>query len=120
MWYEGDDSLGYATSPNGIVWTKHPANPVLAPGAAGAWDEEMVALPFVASVDSLVMYYGGFDGASFQTAYAGTVSSLVPTFLRSYAAAWRGSGIEISWTLAEAGTDIRFFILRSEPSGSRY
>jgi hypothetical protein len=125
MWYtgwntSGDFRIGYATSPNGIIWTKHPANPVLAPGTSGAWDDELVGLPFVASVDSLVMYYGGFDGASFQTGYAGTVSSLVPTFLRSYEAAWRGSGIEISWTLAEAGADMRFCILRGEPSGSRY
>lgn len=125
MWYTGwntagDYRIGYATSPNGIIWTKYAGNPVLAPGTSGAWDDELVALPFVASVDSLVMYYGGFYGASFRTGYAGTVSSLVPTLLRSYAAAWNGSGIEISWTLSEAGTDIRSFILRSEPSGSRY
>ena len=28
MWYAGS-KVGYATSPDGIVWTKHPANPVI-------------------------------------------------------------------------------------------
>jgi hypothetical protein len=125
MWYTGSNTagdycIGYATSPNGVVWTKSPANPVLAPGGSGAWDDEMVALPFVANVDSLVMYYGGFDGTSFRTGYAGTVSSLVSTLLLRYAAAWRGSGIEISWTLSEAGAGLRFAIMRSDPRDSRY
>jgi hypothetical protein len=98
---------------------------VLSPGAPGAWDDSMVGLPFVTSVDSLVMYYGGSDGASFQTGYAGTVSSLVPTLARSHAAAWRGSGVEISWTLSQAGTNMRFSILRGEvppdePANTRY
>lgn len=36
MWYEGSDGdvrqLGYATSGDGVNWTKHPGNPVLAAG----------------------------------------------------------------------------------------
>jgi predicted GH43/DUF377 family glycosyl hydrolase/tetratricopeptide (TPR) repeat protein len=39
MWYEGSDGrvrqLGYATSPDGIVWTKYADNPVLRTGAGG-------------------------------------------------------------------------------------
>lgn len=37
MWYESGEprQLGYATSPNGVAWTKHPANPVLRPGPDG-------------------------------------------------------------------------------------
>jgi predicted GH43/DUF377 family glycosyl hydrolase len=43
MWYTGKDNdgnygLGYATSSNGIVWTKYSGNPVLTPGASGTWD----------------------------------------------------------------------------------
>jgi len=125
MWYTGwntigDFRIGYATSPNGIIWTKDPANPVLSPGALGAWDDELVGLPVVMNVDSLVMYYAGYDGSSFQTGYAGTVSSLVPTLLQSYTAAGRGSGVEISWTLSEAGADMRFSVLRSRSPFSRY
>lgn len=37
MWYESGEprQLGYATSPNGVTWAKHPANPVLQPGPDG-------------------------------------------------------------------------------------
>jgi len=43
MWYSGGRSttvedIGYATSPDGVTWTKHPGNPVLVRGPAGAWD----------------------------------------------------------------------------------
>jgi predicted GH43/DUF377 family glycosyl hydrolase len=42
MWYMGYDGLagriGLATSVDGVSWTKHPSNPVLAPGAPGSWD----------------------------------------------------------------------------------
>ncbi len=43
MWYAGYDGwywrIGYATSPDGINWTKHPGNPVLSEGAEESWDE---------------------------------------------------------------------------------
>jgi predicted GH43/DUF377 family glycosyl hydrolase len=43
MWYEGSDGtvrqLGYATSPDGISWTKDENNPVLAAGP-GAYDQQ--------------------------------------------------------------------------------
>ncbi len=43
LWYTGHDAaggrrVGHATSPDGMVWTKDPANPVLQPGPEGAWD----------------------------------------------------------------------------------
>jgi predicted GH43/DUF377 family glycosyl hydrolase len=50
MWYEGRDSgtpgihrFGYATSPDGIHWTKYGANPVLVPGGNGGWDDCNIA-----------------------------------------------------------------------------
>ncbi len=45
MWYTGVtesgpwSSLGYATSYDGIYWTKHPGNPVMVPGGNGGWDD---------------------------------------------------------------------------------
>jgi predicted GH43/DUF377 family glycosyl hydrolase len=43
MWYESGQprQLGYATSPNGVTWTKHPANPILQPGPDG-FDQDFV------------------------------------------------------------------------------
>ena len=43
MWYVGTDGaiaprIGYATSPDGLKWTKY-QNPVLSRGGAGDWDE---------------------------------------------------------------------------------
>jgi predicted GH43/DUF377 family glycosyl hydrolase len=43
MWYTGGDGevgrVGYATSPDGSTWTKHPGNPVMDVGASGAFDD---------------------------------------------------------------------------------
>lgn len=43
MWYTGRSAssivqTGYATSTDGVNWSKHPDNPVLSPGAPGEWD----------------------------------------------------------------------------------
>ncbi len=47
MWYSGQDPdnvfrVGYATSTDGIHWTKYAGNPVLDVGEAGVWDSEVV------------------------------------------------------------------------------
>ena len=47
MWYSGEGvdgkfRLGYATSADGINWSKYVSNPVLDVGAVGAWDSDMV------------------------------------------------------------------------------
>ncbi len=64
MWYLGRsggvDRIGTATSPDGVTWTKHEGNPVLLPGAAGAWDAEGVGGPSVL-----------FDGATYRMWYTG-------------------------------------------------
>jgi hypothetical protein len=40
MWYHSDSKIGYATSPDGIHWTKSASNPVLSLG----WDGASVGL----------------------------------------------------------------------------
>jgi predicted GH43/DUF377 family glycosyl hydrolase len=47
MWYSGGEqyepnALGYATSSDGLHWTKHPANPVLTPDPHCDWEKERV------------------------------------------------------------------------------
>ena len=43
MLYRGYDGtnhrIGFATSSDGFIWTKHPANPVLQAGPTGGWDQ---------------------------------------------------------------------------------
>ncbi len=51
MWYSGGGlfnwDIGYATSPDGLTWTRYEGNPVLTRGEPGSWDEEFVAFPTV-------------------------------------------------------------------------
>jgi len=57
--------IGIAYSPDGIVWSKDPDNPIIDVGPVGAWDDTFVdhsALLLVGS--SLKMWYSGFDGTN--------------------------------------------------------
>jgi len=46
MWYSGGDGdvmrAGYATSPDGTTWAKHPGNPVIDVGPSGSFDDDGV------------------------------------------------------------------------------
>jgi hypothetical protein len=66
MWYGGQDyqyspeRIGYATSFDGISWTKYSANPVLVPGGNGGWDDKHVTEQFVTKEGATYkMYYTG-------------------------------------------------------------
>ena len=67
MWYHGGNNagprqIGYATSSDGITWTRgNSNNPVLTNGTAGAWDESSVADAAVvrmSSTDYRMWYLG--------------------------------------------------------------
>jgi beta-1,2-mannobiose phosphorylase / 1,2-beta-oligomannan phosphorylase len=66
MWYLALSSgpyatVCYATSPDGIVWTKHFNNPVLSP-TPGTWDQAFVGVGSVLKEDGVYkMYYTGFE-----------------------------------------------------------
>jgi hypothetical protein len=71
MWYTGDNNssatrgmtICHATSPDRIVWTKDPNNPVLDLGPSGAWDERWISTPDVVFDGSIYhMVYSGWDG----------------------------------------------------------
>ncbi len=68
MWYTGYSStdtvfqIGYATSPDGITWTKHSSNPVLNAGASGTWDDDGVgAATVIKDGTNYKMWYEGSD-----------------------------------------------------------
>ncbi|NOX60689.1 MAG: hypothetical protein GXP42_01875 [Chloroflexi bacterium] len=42
MWYSSNGQIGYATSPDGVAWTKSENNPVLTPGDPGQGGEPVV------------------------------------------------------------------------------
>ena len=51
MWYSGGSymnwRIGYATSEEGLSWTRSPWNPVLDSGESGTWDSKQVSFPYV-------------------------------------------------------------------------
>ncbi len=82
MWYTAGDGtdedvkyfrIGYATSPNGINWTKYENNPVLDLGAEGSWDNLNVAVSaviFDTTQNIYKLWYGGMDSIYFRVGYA--------------------------------------------------
>ncbi|UCG68184.1 MAG: hypothetical protein JSV09_10200 [Thermoplasmata archaeon] len=105
MWYSGDDGLiiniGYATSPDGITWTKYPSNPVLTIGISGSWDDYSVWQPTVV-FDGLTfhMWYLGTDGSTNRIGYATSPDGIVwtknpanPVFVQGTPGSWDGNGI---------------------------
>jgi predicted GH43/DUF377 family glycosyl hydrolase len=66
MWYSGGEqnepnAIGYATSAEGLHWTKHPANPVFTPDPKLDWEKHKVTACQVERVgDWYVMFYIGF------------------------------------------------------------
>ncbi len=67
MWYSGGDqyepdAIGHATSPDGLHWTKHAANPIFAADPASAWERHKVTACQVVRHDGwYLMFYIGFE-----------------------------------------------------------
>ncbi|MHA2265083.1 MAG: hypothetical protein ACXAEN_22040, partial [Candidatus Thorarchaeota archaeon] len=64
MWYSGNDGanchshIGYASSSDGISWTKDTGNPVLDHGNPGYWDDRGIEVSHVEKIGGLyVMFY---------------------------------------------------------------
>jgi hypothetical protein len=79
MWYvggsEGIVGIGYATSSNGVAWTKYP-NPVLMPGQKGSWDDAQVGLGSVVWNGTMfLMWYMGGGFVNFQDGAFGLATS---------------------------------------------
>ena len=66
MWYSGGgqvepDAIGYATSPDGLAWARHAANPIFAPDPAHAWESNRVTgCQVLRRADGYLMFYIGF------------------------------------------------------------
>jgi predicted GH43/DUF377 family glycosyl hydrolase/DNA-binding MarR family transcriptional regulator len=75
MWYGGNygknNRIGYATSYNGINWTRYPKNPVLDVGPHGCWDDDHLTGHMVIQKDSTYhMWYSGHHGSNIRIGYA--------------------------------------------------
>ncbi len=67
-------SIGLATSPDGIHWTKYSNNPVLVHGLSTGWDGDAVHSPCVIR-DSAGMYQMWYSGTSHDTTAIGYATS---------------------------------------------
>jgi predicted GH43/DUF377 family glycosyl hydrolase len=75
MWYTGYDTsnsrIGYATSSDGLCWTKYAGNPVLEVSPNGNWDDNHLAASAVVNVSGEYrMWYGGDSNSHWGTGYA--------------------------------------------------
>ena len=67
MWYSGGEqmepnAIGYATSPDGMTWTKNKDNPVFRPDPKSAWEKHKVTGGQIEKMDGWhVMFYIGFS-----------------------------------------------------------
>lgn len=87
MWYHGggyvrdkrrlgNGRIGYATSTDGITWTKYKGNPVIDIGPAGSFDDIQVAEPRVFHLSGgYRMYYTGQNGSTNRTSLGMASSS---------------------------------------------
>ncbi len=66
MWYSGGEqhepnAIGYATSQDGLKWTKHDNNPIFRPDPQNDWEKERVtACQVIQQKDWHIMFYIGF------------------------------------------------------------
>lgn len=51
--------VGHATSPDGIIWARDPANPVIARGASGTWNYNTAAPGYILTFDGYILFLSG-------------------------------------------------------------
>ena len=67
MWYSGGEnyepnSIGYATSPDGFTWTKHPKNPIFVADKKNKWEQHKITGAQIMQKDGwYYMFYIGFE-----------------------------------------------------------
>jgi predicted GH43/DUF377 family glycosyl hydrolase len=86
MWYTGMNAadqrrVGYATSTDGINWTKYGTGAVLTVGGAAAWDSAHVSMPNVVKVgeNNFKMWYSGENGSESGIGYATSTDGITWT-----------------------------------------
>jgi predicted GH43/DUF377 family glycosyl hydrolase len=99
MWYEGSDGtirqLGYATSPDGIIWTKYDSNPVLAAGPE-TYDELGAAHGAVLYEDSTYkLWYHAIADSNITIAYATSLDGI--NWTKEGPVLWIDSGSWEDW-----------------------
>jgi predicted GH43/DUF377 family glycosyl hydrolase len=115
MWYAGGwpSSIGYATSSDGISWTKLITNPILVSGNPGDWDEEAVTQPYILRIDNgyRMWFVGAMSGwTSPRIGYATSSDGITWTkyggnpVLDLDPGSWEETEVATPWVLYDSGT----------------
>jgi predicted GH43/DUF377 family glycosyl hydrolase len=116
IWYVGYDGskmrIGYATSGDGVVWSKYPLNPVLDVGGSGSWDANGVRAPTVVFKNGIYrMWYTGYDGANMRIGYATSGDGVIwsklpsnPVLDLGESGSWDAGGVSTPTVVVMGGT----------------
>jgi predicted GH43/DUF377 family glycosyl hydrolase len=119
MWYTGYSStnkvaqIGYATSTDGITWSKYSGNPILKIGASSAWDGGGVGAPSVIKDGSTYkMWFGGSDTSQWwQIGYATSTDGITwtkhsgnPVVTYGYSGGWNAWGVDAPSVVKDGST----------------
>jgi len=119
MWYAGgrgvnEEDIGYATSPDGVTWTKHPSNPVLRRDL-GAWDAYLMwPIAVVFHGGTYHLWYSAFAAPLQQVERTGYATSPDGVTWTKYSGnpilpggppgSWDDAGATLGGVLVEDGT----------------
>ncbi len=131
MWFAGragnSYKIGYATSMDGIAWTKFATNPVLST-TAGAWDSASVLYPHVVpDAGTLKMWYTGIDATGVQrigyaTSPNGTTWTKLagnPVLPVGAPGAWDAAGVHSPCVILDGATWRMWFVGRNAAGQER-
>ncbi|MEE9506531.1 MAG: hypothetical protein V3V98_05230, partial [Thermoplasmata archaeon] len=77
-WITGEGNVGYANSPDGYNWTKHPGNPVISKGPG--WDSDALESgPVVYQNGLYEMWYNGHSSGVSRIGYANSTDGIAWT-----------------------------------------
>ena len=133
MWYTGYSfsndvaQIGYATSTDGINWTKYSSNPVLTMGSSGDWDMNGVGAPTVIKDGSTYkMWFGGSDkGKWWQIGYATSTDGINwtkyssnPVLTYGFSGSWNYWGVDAPSVVKDGSTYHMLYIgMKSKNEG---
>jgi hypothetical protein len=115
LWYSGCDGancrIGYATSPDGVHWTKYDGNPVLDVGPSGGWDTTNVFYPYVLhNGGAYEMWYSGYNGSAYGIGHATSTNGVSwdrqpdnPVITTGAADSWDSKYVLASSVIAQCG-----------------
>ncbi len=131
MWYvayEGKNvgRIGLATSADGAIWVKDPANPVLSPGEAGAWDAGgLGAICVLSDGSGYKMWYAGTNAGNTRIGYAASADGVAWT---KYAGnpvvslgseTWNNANLGEPWVLQDGGVYKMWLVTLGAPPGGK-